>query len=83
MNDPVRVFGLHATRPLGNSIAKGLGVSLFLHEERDFDDGERKSRPLVTVRACSAQRPSNISIRARQWRCFIRKTQIAKISDRW
>jgi ribose-phosphate pyrophosphokinase len=46
----LRLFALQATAELGNSIAKALGVSLATHEERDFEDGEHKVRPLDSVR---------------------------------
>jgi ribose-phosphate pyrophosphokinase len=46
----LRLFALQATAELGNSIARALGVSLAAHEERDFEDGEHKVRPLDSVR---------------------------------
>jgi ribose-phosphate pyrophosphokinase len=46
----LRLFALQATAELGNSIAQALGVSLATHEERDFEDGEHKVRPLDSVR---------------------------------
>jgi ribose-phosphate pyrophosphokinase len=47
--DPV-LFALNATRELGLRVAGGLGIELSAHEERDFEDGEHKARPLVSVR---------------------------------
>lgn len=47
--EPV-VFALNATRAMGVSIADKLGVSLGEHEERSFEDGEHKTRPLINVR---------------------------------
>ncbi len=44
------VFALHAGRELGEGVARALGVELAAHEEREFEDGEHKSRPLVSVR---------------------------------
>jgi ribose-phosphate pyrophosphokinase len=44
------LFALGASRTFGERIAETLGVSLAEHEERDFEDGEHKSRPLVSVR---------------------------------
>jgi ribose-phosphate pyrophosphokinase len=44
------LFALHATRQFGESVAAALGVPLSEHEEREFEDGEHKSRPLVNVR---------------------------------
>lgn len=45
----VRVFALHATEALGSAIAAALGCELAAHEEREFDDGEHKARPLENV----------------------------------
>jgi ribose-phosphate pyrophosphokinase len=44
------LFALDASRDLAESIAGRLGLSLSDHEERNFEDGEHKSRPLVSVR---------------------------------
>ena len=44
------VFALQATRELGSGIARALGVELASHEERQFEDGEHKARPLISVR---------------------------------
>jgi ribose-phosphate pyrophosphokinase len=44
------VFGLNASRPLAEKIALELGCELAAHEEREFEDGEHKARPLVSVR---------------------------------
>jgi ribose-phosphate pyrophosphokinase len=46
----MRVFALNSSRPLGERIASALGTRLAKHEERDFEDGEHKARPLETVR---------------------------------
>ncbi len=48
--DPIALFALNATRQFGESVAEKLGVPLSEHEEREFEDGEHKSRPLVNVR---------------------------------
>lgn len=48
--DPPVLFSLNATRELGERIALYLEVPLSEHEERDFEDGEHKARPLVSVR---------------------------------
>ncbi len=45
----LRLFALTATAELGNNVAQALGVPLSAHEERDFEDGEHKTRPLDTV----------------------------------
>ena len=44
------LFALNATRDFGERIAQRLGIELSAHEERDFEDGEHKARPLVSVR---------------------------------
>lgn len=44
------LFALEATRPFGEAVAERLGVELSDHEERSFEDGEHKTRPLVDVR---------------------------------
>lgn len=50
MFDMMRLFALKASHSFGVNIATTLGVSLDAHEEREFEDGEHKSRPLVSVR---------------------------------
>jgi ribose-phosphate pyrophosphokinase len=45
-----RLFALGSSRELGERVAACLGLPLSPHEERDFEDGEHKSRPLVSVR---------------------------------
>jgi ribose-phosphate pyrophosphokinase len=49
MTDPV-VFALNASRDFGMQVARRIGLPLADHEEREFDDGEHKARPLVNVR---------------------------------
>jgi ribose-phosphate pyrophosphokinase len=44
------LFALQSSRELGGAIANALGIALSPHEEREFDDGEHKARPLVSVR---------------------------------
>ena len=44
------LFALGASRGYGEAVAARLGVALSPHEERAFDDGEHKTRPLVSVR---------------------------------
>lgn len=48
-NDPV-LFALGASRAFGEAMAGRLGVAVAEHEERDFEDGEHKARPLENVR---------------------------------
>jgi len=45
-----RIFALQASTHLGEKIAQALGTPLARHEERDFEDGEHKTRPLDSVR---------------------------------
>lgn len=52
--DGIQVFALSASRDYGSRIAAGLGIPLGLHEEREFEHGEHKSRPLVSVRGSDA-----------------------------
>jgi ribose-phosphate pyrophosphokinase len=52
-NDPA-VFALAASRELGDRIATALGTPLAAHEEREFEDGEHKARPLESVRGRDA-----------------------------
>lgn len=47
------LFALHGSELLGAKIAQHLGISLAAHEERDFEDGEHKARPLQNVRGRS------------------------------
>lgn len=47
----VRLFALDATAELGRAIAQALGCKLAAHEERGFEDGEHKARPLDPVNA--------------------------------
>lgn len=45
------LFALGASQAFGRQVAHNLGLALGEHEEREFEDGEHKSRPLATVRA--------------------------------
>ena len=44
------LFALANSRALANGVAERLGTTIEAHEERDFEDGEHKIRPLVSVR---------------------------------
>jgi len=44
------LFALHATAKLGSAVAAALDRPLAAHEEREFEDGEHKARPLEAVR---------------------------------
>jgi len=46
----MRLFALNASREFGERVAAALGRPLDAHEEREFEDGEHKARPLVSVR---------------------------------
>jgi len=48
----MKLFCLDTARPLGDEVAAAVGVPLAAHEERTFDDGEHKVRPLENVRGC-------------------------------
>jgi ribose-phosphate pyrophosphokinase len=48
------LFALNATADLGGKIARELWVSLAPHEEREFEDGEHKARPLDSVEGVDA-----------------------------
>jgi ribose-phosphate pyrophosphokinase len=48
----LRLFALHGTETLGETIAHVLGCGLAALEERSFEDGEHKTRPLETVAGC-------------------------------
>ena len=50
MTDELRLFVLGERRELGQGIGRALGIPLSEHEERDFEDGEHKSRPKTNVR---------------------------------
>ena len=41
------IFSLEPGNPFGRTLADALNVPLSPHEERVFDDGERKLRPLL------------------------------------
>lgn len=45
----MRLFALGATAELGAAVARALGHHLSPHEERSFEDGEHKARPLEAV----------------------------------
>lgn len=49
-HQPPAVFAIGASRGFGEQVAKRIGIDLSSHEEREFEDGEHKIRPLVNVR---------------------------------
>lgn len=48
------LFALDGSRAFGEQVAQRLGLPLLAHEEREFEDGEHKARPLVSVRGRDA-----------------------------
>jgi ribose-phosphate pyrophosphokinase len=44
------LFALDSSHDYGERVARHLGRPLAAHEEREFEDGEQKARPLVNVR---------------------------------
>ncbi|HZV21781.1 MAG TPA: ribose-phosphate diphosphokinase [Hyphomicrobiales bacterium] len=53
-SQPAKLFALEGSRELGAAIAAHLGQQLVSHEERSFEDGEHKSRPLESVAGADA-----------------------------
>jgi ribose-phosphate pyrophosphokinase len=50
MRDSMAVFALNSSRAFAEKVCAHLGVTLTAHEEREFEDGEHKARPLANVR---------------------------------
>lgn len=46
----ISLFALGSGREFGEQVARRLNIALSPHEERDFEDGEHKTRPLASVR---------------------------------
>jgi len=46
----MKLFALHSSHDFGELISKELDIELSAHEEREFEDGEHKSRSLENVR---------------------------------
>jgi ribose-phosphate pyrophosphokinase len=49
-HEKIAVFTLQSGREFGERVCSNLEISLSAHEERDFEDGEHKMRPLESVR---------------------------------
>ncbi|MBS1791737.1 MAG: ribose-phosphate pyrophosphokinase [Acidobacteria bacterium] len=49
-HEEIAIFAPVAARDFGEQVCARLGLSLSAHEEREFEDGEHKMRPLVSVR---------------------------------
>lgn len=54
MSTDLALFVLNASREYGLRVAQRLGQPPAAHEEREFEDGEHKSRPLESVRGRDA-----------------------------
>ncbi len=46
----IAIFAPGPSRDFGEKVSAHLGVPLSVHEEREFEDGEHKIRPLINVR---------------------------------
>lgn len=46
----LKLFALKRSYEFGQQVADSVGIPLGMHEERDFEDGEHKVRPLENVR---------------------------------
>ncbi|PYS40742.1 MAG: ribose-phosphate pyrophosphokinase [Acidobacteria bacterium] len=44
------LFALSESKDFGAAVGEHLGIALAAHEEREFEDGEHKIRPLISVR---------------------------------
>lgn len=53
-SESMRLFALAATAELGRAVSSALGQPLASHEERGFEDGEHKARPLDPVEGADA-----------------------------
>ena len=72
----LRLFALGATMELGAAIAQALGHPLAAHEERQFEDGEHKSRPLDTVGGMDVY-----VVQSLHGGCYARKDRRTKPND--
>jgi ribose-phosphate pyrophosphokinase len=50
MADDIMLFALGTSGEFGTRVSRRLGIRIADHEERNFEDGEHKIRPLVNVR---------------------------------
>jgi ribose-phosphate pyrophosphokinase len=50
VSNSIAIFALNSSRDFGEKVCGHLGTPLSAHEEREFEDGEHKARPLVNVR---------------------------------
>ena len=54
IDDGPKLFALNSSHAFGEQVAQRLDIDLAPHEEREFEDGEHKARPLVSVRGKDA-----------------------------
>ena len=50
IDDQLKLFVLNSSRTLGEQVSARLAIEPSPHEEREFEDGEYKARPLISVR---------------------------------
>src|SRR3990167_755469 len=50
MNHELTLFALDDSREFGERVSRHLNLGLGAHEQREFEDGEHKTRPLISVR---------------------------------
>ncbi len=49
-DNDLQLFVLNSSHSFGEQVARWLDLAPSVHEERDYEDGEHKARPLVSVR---------------------------------
>ena len=54
IDNRMTLFVLNSSRTFGEEVSLRLAVEPGLHEEREFEDGEHKARPLISVRGKNA-----------------------------
>ena len=54
IDNRMTLFVLNSSRTFGEEVSLRLAVGPGLHEEREFEDGEHKARPLISVRGKNA-----------------------------
>lgn len=60
------LFALGDSRAFGEAVAGHLNIPLAPHEERDFEDGEHKTRPLANVRGRDVYALANLAGESQQ-----------------
>ena len=50
IDDRLKLFVLNSSRAFGEEVGTRLAIDPSPHEEREFEDGEHKARPLISVR---------------------------------